>query len=399
MLKVDLRRAKKGMKLALPVNNPRIPARNLLRVGYELDESIIRKIEDMGIHWVWVKYPSLDFLQKYLDRDAVTVRQQVVCAITDTFEQMQQKASAKLAYDTYTASIGELVEQLISHPQTALFLGDLSDASDELMRHSATVTYIAVLLGLKLETYMVRERKHVQPGRAKEVTNLGLGAMLHDIGITMLDDGVRRSFEETGDDSDPAYREHPALGFQEVRGKIEPSAATVVLNHHQRFDGSGYAGGEFPVLNDKRVHVFARIAAVADQFDRLHNPTGMPPQPTAWVLSAMLSEPMASKFDPQVLRALLEVVPPYPPGSIVRLSDDRYAVCIDHHPENPCRPTVQIIDDPDSLDVENDTPGETINLAEQSAALFVADSDGQDVSHLNFDAKTVARNTAGAAWS
>lgn len=398
MLKVDLHRAKKGMKLALPVNNPRIPARNLLRVGYELNEAIVQKMEGMGIRSVWVRYPSLEFLEKYLDREAVAARQQVVCSITDTFERMQQTANAKLSYDTYTASIGSLVDQLISHPQTAVFLGDLSDSSDELMRHSATVTYLSVLLGLKLETYMVRERKHVEPGRAKEVISLGLGAMLHDIGITMLDEPVRHRYEQTGDESDPAYRQHPALGFRQVRGKIEPSAATVVLNHHQRFDGSGYVGEEFPVLNDKRVHVFARIAAAADQFDRMHNPTGMPTQPTVWVLSAMLNKPLVSKFDPQVLRALLEVVPPYPPGSILRLSDGRHAVCIDHNADEPCRPSVQILEDADNLDIENDAPGQTIDLAEEPRELYVAECEGQDVSQLNFEGKMVAQNTAGAVW-
>jgi HD-GYP domain-containing protein (c-di-GMP phosphodiesterase class II) len=247
------------------------------------------------------------------------------------------------------------------------------------------VTYLSLLMGLKLEGYLVRERRHVNPARAKEVTNLGLGAMLHDIGVTALEPEVRQSYEQTGDETDPAWREHTAIGYRMVRGRMDPSAATVVLNHHQRYDGSGYTGADFPVLAEHSIHVFARIVAVADQFDRFRNPVGLPDQPTVWVLGAMTSEPLREQFDPQVLQALLTVVPPYPPGSIVRLSDGRHAVCIDHNPTEPCRPVVQIIPDPKDLDVDDLPVGPIINLSEQPKRLCVVEHEGYDVREMNFD--------------
>ncbi|MFW6336580.1 MAG: HD-GYP domain-containing protein, partial [Phycisphaeraceae bacterium] len=276
-----------------------------------------------------------------------------------------------------------------THPSAAVFLGDIADAEDDLMRHCSSVTYLALLLGMKLEGYIVRERKHIDPARAKDLANLGVGAMLHDIGVLLLPPAVRERHRESGDDHDPQWREHPTLGFQHVRGRIEPSAATVVLNHHQRADGSGYAGKTMPVLADKAMHVYARIAAVADHFDALRRPVGVPPQPTVWALSAMLSDTERDKFDPAVLRALIESVPAYPPGTIVRLSDGQHAVAIDHNPIHPCRPTVQIIPDPNELD-PNDLPfGDRIDLSELNAGLYVAEAEGHDVSELNFGAEVV----------
>jgi HD-GYP domain-containing protein (c-di-GMP phosphodiesterase class II) len=213
--------------------------------------------------------------------------------------------------------------------------------------------------------------------------------MLHDIGIMLLPDEVRQRHEATGDETDPGWREHPALGYRHVRGKIEPSAATVVLNHHQRADGSGYAGKGMPVLCDKAMHVYARIAAVADHFDMLRRPHGVPPQPTVWALSAILSDTQRHKFDPVVLRALVECVPAYPPGSIVRLSDGRHAVAIDHNAAHPCRPTVQTIPDPDRLDGDSLPPGDQIDLSEHNAELLVVEADGADVTELNFGADFV----------
>ena len=74
-------------------------------------------------------------------------------------------------------------------------------------------------------------------------------------------------YEASGDESDPAWREHPALGYRLVRGKVSATAASTVLHHHQHYDGSGFAGADFPVMRNKRIHIFARIVTVAEQFD------------------------------------------------------------------------------------------------------------------------------------
>lgn len=388
------------MKLALPVQNPRIPSRILLKVGYELSSEIIDKLRDQQVRSLWVQYPALSFLEKFVSVETVASQSSVVGQIAHTFETLQRGASAKLPYETYTASIEKLVEHLITNPQAAVFLGDIDHAPNDLMRHSSAVTYLSVLLGLKLESYIVRERKHVAPGRAKEIRNLGLGAMLHDIGITQLPADVRERHARTGDDTDPAWQEHPGLGFRFVRGKIDPSAAAIVLHHHQRMDGSGYAGADFPILSDKSIHIYARIAAVADQFDTIRNPPNLPAQPTVWALGAMLTEPIASRCDPYVLSALVSVVPPYPPGTIVRLSDGRHAVCIDHNPDQPCRPAIQIISDPATLNVNDPPAGPVIDLREQSPRLMIVEAEGHNVADMNFNLPShITAPTQAMAWA
>lgn len=400
MLKVDLNGARPGMKLALPVQNPRIPARTLLKVGFELTPDILAKLRDQQVRSIWVQYPALSFLEKFVSEETIVSQSSVVGQITHTFETLQRGAAAKLPYETYTASIERLVEHLLTNPQAAMFLGDIDHAPDDLMRHSSAVTYLSVLLGLKLEGYIVRERRHVDPSRAKEIRNLGLGAMLHDIGVTQLPAQVRERFASRGDDSDPAWREHPGLGYRMVRGKIDPSAAAIVLHHHQRIDGSGYAGADFAAMSDRSIHIYARIAAVADQFDTIRNPAHLPAQPTVWALGAMLSEPMASRFDPRVLAALIDVVPPYPPGSIVKLSDGRYAVCIDHNPDQPCRPAVQVIDDPAKLNMADPPAGPMMDLREQSSRLTIVEAEGADVGEMNFQVPGhIAAPTPAMAWA
>ncbi len=400
MLRMDLRRAASGMKLALPVHNPSAPSRVLLRVGYTLTEETIAKLIDTGVRSVWVRYPSLSFLEDILDVETQQKQAALVSTISDTFETLQGESAAKLPYDQYTNTIGDMIDHIVGNPRSAVFLGDLSESDDGMMRRAAAVSYLSILIGLKLEMYIVKQRPHVPPDRAKDVLNLGLGAMLHDVGVTQLPEEVRTRYRERGDESDPAWREHPLLGFRMVRGHIDPSAATVVLNHHQRFNGTGYCGKGMPQLSGTNIHIFARITAVADAFDRLRHPPGHPEQPTVWVLSAILTTDVAKLFDPYVLQALMEVVPPYAPGTVLRLSDDRWAVAIDHNSHDPCRPVVQIISDPEELapDADDLPPGQRLDLSTAPSDLAVAWADGRDVSAHNFPAPQLAANVLSASW-
>ncbi|QQE13648.1 HD domain-containing protein [Planctomycetota bacterium] len=402
MLRIDIHEARDGMALALPVQNPQVPSRTLLKAGFKLSDSIVRKLTDSGVKNIWVRYPALDFLDKFIDNSKLQAQQEVVTAITDTFEKLQTEAAAKLNYNTYLTNVAELVDSVISNPTSSLFLGDLTDSPDDLLRHSSATTYISLLLALKLEGYLVKERKHVNPARAKTVTNLGLGAMLHDIGLKELPEEVLAHYQETNEETDPEFQQHPLLGFRAVRGQIDPSAATIVLNHHQRYDGSGYAGKDIPILEGKNIHVFARLVAVAEQFDRLRNPQNMPQQPTVLALRAISQDPLASKFDPQILAALLDVVPPYAPGSVVKLSDNRHAVVIDHNTQTPCRPIVQIIPNPATIDPNDEDPptGPQIDLAGQPNELYVAEAENHDVTQFNFPRpqSLTAQSSLASVW-
>lgn len=359
MLRVSVSKIRPGMKLALPVKNPAVPTRTLLRAGFELDPETGKKLEAKGVRVVWVAYPNMDFMRKYLSPALIEKQAEVTQQIADAFTALQADCTARLEYDTYTKNIEALMDQLLTQPVPAVFLGDLAATDDQLTRHSSAVAYLSLLMGLKTECYLVKERKHIEPGRAKQVVNLGLGAMLHDIGYAKLDEQTRGRYLKTGDETDPAWREHTALGYEAVRGKIDPSAATVVLHHHQKWDGSGFAGAKFPVLREHRIHVFARIAGVANLFDRLHNPVGGRTRPVVRVLRMLMEEPWSSRLDPLVVQALIAVVPPYPPGSLVRLSDMRTAVVVDHHPDAPCRPVVQPIEEDDFEHAESDESDQT----------------------------------------
>ncbi len=76
---------------------------------------------------------------------------------------------------------------------------------------------------------------------------------------------------------------------------------------------------------------------------------------------------------------LLAVVPPYPPGSLVKLSSGELAVVTDFTAANPCRPSVRTIIDLAACDGE----GEDYDLKLRTD-IEVVESECEDVSEDNF---------------
>ena len=80
------------------------------------------------------------------------------------------------------------------------------------------------------------------------------------------------------------------------------TAATIALQHHERWDGTGYPHG----LVEDETHVFGRITALADVFDALACDRVYK---KAWPLEeviAYLREQKGRQFDPRLTDIFLE---------------------------------------------------------------------------------------------
>ena len=159
--------------------------------------------------------------------------------------------------------------------------------------------------------------------------NLGVAGMLHDIGKVKLPAQlrVRHVMRPPKDGTDRGLWEaHTQAGHEMVRHGIEASAAAAVLQHHERFDGAGFPAiktlKSAAPLQGSGIHVFARIVGAADMFDRLALAQNGSRRPNITV-HHLLRQRFGSWIDPHVLDALPSVIPPFPPGMQVTLSDGR----------------------------------------------------------------------------
>ncbi|HUO08500.1 MAG TPA: HD domain-containing phosphohydrolase [Phycisphaerae bacterium] len=361
MLRVIVRQARPGMVLARSIIHPRQADQTLLAAGYKLDSRTIARLHELGVYDLWINYPGLEFLDDLFSPE-LTMQQQRLCeTLRISLHEQAQYADVALPIQNYRAVVEDLIHAILNCAATLPFMSVLSSIDDALLRHSAEVSILALMLGLRLDGYLVEQRrKYLNSAHAKDVVNLGVGCMLHDVGELQLPEHQRESRRAAFHpfDDDITWQRHSALGYNALRGQIEPSAATVILNHHQHFDGSG-----FPIVQESgnpqcgsEIHVFARIAMAADTFQHLMHQNGVP-QPTICALWNVQNSALRAWFDPVVLAALLAVTTPFLPGMVVTLSDRRHAIVTRTFEESPCYPEVQILNSPDLLHRKN-TRGE-----------------------------------------
>ena len=395
MLRIPTHRAVPGMILALPVLHPERPDHVLLKPGAQVDAATLEALLAKQILHLWIRYPQTEFLLRYADPAIIHAQGRLASELSTCFDIVAADMHADFEFSVYLGAVHSLVERVLENHDAAVFLGDIIDAPSPLLSQSTTVCYLSLLMGLKLDAYLVTERSRVDPRRAQNVENLGIGALFHDIGMLRLSNEVRTRWLRNLDESDPEYQRHVTLGFDTVRGKVPATAAAAVLHHHQRLDGSGFPRrprlqGAPRALADGEIHVFARIVGMAELFERFRKPPReykpgepiQPPVPTVRALRRVLEMVRARKLDAIVYKALLACVPAYAPGTFVTLSDGRSCVVMGFDPRQPCRPTVAPVIgfDVDAGDLELADPVDLVahrNLA-------IARCDGQDVLSDNF---------------
>jgi len=391
MLRLRPEHAKPGLTLALPVFHPKSHDTLLLRSGVELTERAVTRLRQMCIPEIWVQYPRLEQVGGMVDPRVESSRAVVTRDIAEAFDLAGAHMHAKLEYRRYENAVGSMMRSLTENRQANVFLTSLVDSGQPAVRHATNVCYLSMLIGLTLGDYLEHERPKLPPNIARDVESLGVAAMLCDIGVMQIEPEVLARYAQTQDDSDEAWQEHVLIGYEMVRGNVDPTAASAVLNHHQKFDGTGFpsrttSNGEPVALGGHDIHVFARIIAAADLFDRLVHPAHVPgshdlgeePNPAVRALRMMLEPPRRGWIDPYVFAGLLQVCPPYPPGHLVTLCDGREAVVEAWCRSDPCRPRVMEYRGPDW---EGDL--ESIDLRERTD-LWVQSIDGVDVREDNF---------------
>ena len=100
---------------------------------------------------------------------------------------------------------------------------------------------------------------------------------------------------------------HAEIGHELLSGsasEVLELAALVALNHHERFDGSGYPRG----LAREDIPVEGRIAAVADVFDALISSRVYRPALPLPEALGIMREGRGSHFDPEILDLFLDSV-------------------------------------------------------------------------------------------
>ena len=381
MFRVVLKQARPGMTLARTLTDPHRPDAALLARGDVLSPDVIAFLHEEGIYDLWIQDAGLNVLEDLIAPSLDRERQRLGETIIQGFHTAGQRAAPGFCTAHMRETLRGALQMLLTSNLPCV--KELAGADEHIVRHGAEVCYTALLLGARLQEYVMEQRRHVGI-HAREMVTLALGCLFHDLGETLLDDKDREQRRvESG--TSTAWQRHAELGFNLVRGQLDPSAAAVVLHHHQHFDGTGFPAlaGKEPQTGE-RIHVFSRIAMVADTFTHFLKHDGVP-MPSVHALWRLQHPTCRGWCDPVVLGALMETVTPYLPGMVVQLSDRRFAVVTGTNAATPCYPEVQTLSTMTLRHDEEPMPRERIDLATRGD-LWVQTVDGIDVTPFSYGA-------------
>ena len=226
------------------------------------------------------------------------------------------------------ALTGELLQQMLGDPESCVRLLTES-AGDRSSAHALNVAVLSLLLGRLLN--------FTEP----ELQVLGQGALLHDIGKIDVPERLRYLEEGFSPSELKLYREHVALGV--VHGRrmgLDPAALLVIGQHHELADGSGFPQR----LELPRLSMSARIVALVNRYDNLCNRPLPAVALTPHEALSLLFTQGPTKHDPWLMGAFVRMMGVYPAGSVVQLSDERYALVTSVNAGRPLKPRVLVYD-------------------------------------------------------
>ena len=174
-----------------------------------------------------------------------------------------------------------------------------------------------------------------------DLRDLGVGALSHDIGKLELAQRVQRPAADFSSAETAAYREHVAHGVALGRRMgLAPGALLVIAQHHEHCDGSGFPLG----LDVNRMSVAARMVALVNRYDNLCHPV-QPARPmTPHEALSRLFAQGKHQYDATLLTSFVRMMGVYPPGSVVQLTDGRYALVDSVNSSRPLKPRVLVHD-------------------------------------------------------
>jgi HD-GYP domain-containing protein (c-di-GMP phosphodiesterase class II) len=168
------------------------------------------------------------------------------------------------------------------------------DAKDDYtLGHSFRVARISVSIG-----------KYMQL-RESQLADLEIAAYMHDLGKIGIRDAVLGKPGKLTEEEFNEIKEHPVFTNEFLQPINLPEfVMDAAVHHHERLDGSGYPNG----LCGRQISPFARIIAVADVFDALTSERPYRPAMSVENSLKILCEGIDSKFDRQVVLALLSAL-------------------------------------------------------------------------------------------
>ncbi|WP_426249342.1 HD-GYP domain-containing protein [Paenibacillus pabuli] len=307
----------------------------LLSEGVELTSRLIVRLKDLGIGYVYVNDAATeDIIIPDMLREET--RRRALVEIKQQFQSMSGlKTKSRMPHfgKALSGLMNTILEDIGSQKEAMIMLMDMNSSDFDLYTHSLNVCVYTLVLG-------------VASGYTRQqLMEIGLGALLHDIGKTQIAPEILHKPARLSDEEFKIIQQHTTYGHRILKDEpgIPLLAAHCALQHHERIDGSGYPFG----LKDNEIHEYAKWLALADSYDamttnRVYKQALLPHQAVE-----VLYTGSGTLYEQRMLEKFRDCVAIYPLGLSVTLSTGEIGVVADIHSRIPQRPRIRVLKDAD----------------------------------------------------
>jgi putative nucleotidyltransferase with HDIG domain len=248
LIKIPVPELKPGMKLKRDVRLA--DGRLLLLAGFAIKPLYIKKLEAFNVKYVYVDEgpyePIEEYTEEKLYREAHTTIRKVFALVRDNKE---------ADFSEVKKTVNEIIQMIISNETVMMQITGVRDIDNYTFLHCVDVCIYSVILGKKL-------------GYSREqLINLGMGAILHDIGKCKISLDILQKPDRLTDSEFCTMQLHTVYGCEIIKNAygLNPKIANIAYQHHEKWDGSGYPLG----VRAESIDPFSRIVTVADIYDAL----------------------------------------------------------------------------------------------------------------------------------
>ncbi|EDS77726.1 HD domain containing protein [Clostridium botulinum C str. Eklund] len=300
----------------------------LLKSGVEIESFMIPKLKRYGVFMVYVKDDRFsDIIED--DNVLTELKQTTLEIMPNLFNDLLEGDTKVLARSM--SKMDNLIEQIINQNSINVSLYEVKTYDNYTYIHCVDTGIMSVYLGncLNLGTSKVKE--------------LGISAMLHDIGKIKVPNELINKHGPLTDEEFKIIKKHPIYGKEILTktGLFSEDIIRGVAEHHERIDGKGYPYG----LKKNEISTYGKIISVSDVFtavsaNRSYRMKFDPKEAYEFILSGM-----GTRFDDEVIKKFKENFAIYPLRCGVKLSNGVQGYVIKQNKNFPDRPIIRIVYD------------------------------------------------------
>jgi HD-GYP domain-containing protein (c-di-GMP phosphodiesterase class II) len=344
---LPLNRVPDGALLGRDVSSGRSDGLPLLRKGTTLSARYKESLLRAGIHAVYVDDEETKGIEPKPAISAET-RSAATAAVSRAFDGAREaiatgRPMSAEAVEELNGIAARMAVEVAQNSEFAVALADLSAADGYTLQHSVDVAALGLLIGHRL----FRQRGYLDyRGRRSweridmRLVRLGLGLLLHDIGKLAVPTEILNKPGKLTPEEWDIMKTHPLAGVELLRSDlISPLIKAVVRSHHERWDGGGYPDGKAEL----EINELARIAAVADVYDAVTSERVYAAARPAHVGVRIIRQGREAAFDAEIADAFSKIVPPFPAGDPIELSNGMSGVVADVSLHALDRPVVRVL--------------------------------------------------------